>query len=293
MDPVTTTSAIIGLTLRNYVIHSKTKESYRLVTASAEKIAKAEKELERQEHETEVELEKLSKRMQGIVNYLEGPFLDLFKPFEGSNNNLQASLIEDLMGADAAANLALIGSMHQSICQRPEVEKLANGRRVSGSKATTTYLLFGNLGLACKQVDAAKAQHQKARLIATHMETFRIALDLQKERYFRVNQTLGALNVALIPSVSRTKKGFEKIAWMLDEQGRLPPDITADELKANLNKNDMDGLAACINIARCIYAILSEPLFDEKSELTQRAQALLDEGQAALDKIKRIEKTEL
>lgn len=289
MDPFMTTSAIIGLTLRNYMIHSKTKESYRLATASAEKIAKAEKELERQTHETEVELEKLSKRMQGIVNYLEGPFLDLFKPFEGSDNNLQTSLIEDLTGADAAANLALISSLHQSMCQRPEIEKMANGRRVSGSKATTTYLLFGNLGLAYKQLDAARAQQQKAQLIATHMETFRIALDLQKERYSRVNQTLGALNVALIPSVSRTKKGFEKISWMLDEQGRLPPDITADELRANLDKDDMDSLAICINVARLIYAIISEPLFDDKSELTQRTQALLDEGQEALDKIKQIE----
>ncbi len=290
MDP-TIIGAIVVTVGRNYVIHSKIKESYRLATASAEKIAKAEKELERQEHETGVELEKLSKRMQGIVNYLEGPFLDLFKPFEGSDNNLQASLIEDLTGADAAANLALIGSLHQSMCQKPEIEKMANGRRVSGSKATTTYLLFGNLGLACKQLDATKAQYQKARLIATHIETFRIALDIQKEQYYRVNQTLGALNIALIPSVARAKKGLEKIAWMLDEQGRLPPDIAADELKVNLDKGDMDSLAICINIARCIYAIISEPLFDEKSELTQRTQALLEEGQAALDKIKRIEES--
>lgn len=288
MDPMII-GAIIAAAGRNYMIHSKTKESYRLATASAEKIAKAEKELERQEHETGVELEKLSKRMQGIVNYLEGPFLDLFKPFEGNDNNLRASLIEDLTGADAAANLTLIGSLHQSMCQRPEIEKLANGRRVSGSNATTTYLLFGNLGLACKQLDAARAQHQKARLIATHMETFRIALDMQKERYYRVNQTLGALNVALIPSVAKAKKGFEKISWMLDEQGRLPPDITVDELKASLDKGDMDSLAICINIARCIYAIISEPLFDDNAELTQRTEKLLEEGQTALDKIKRIE----
>lgn len=288
MDPMII-GAIIATAGRNYMIHSKIKESYRIATASAEKIAKAEKELERQEHETGVELEKLSKRMQGIVNYLEGPFLDLFKPFEGNDNNLRASLIEDLTGADAVANLALIGSLHQSMCQRPEIEKLANGRRVSGSNATTTYLLFGNLGLACKQLDVARAQHQKARLIATHMETFRIALDMQKERYYRVNQTLGALNVALIPSVAKTKKGFEKISWMLDEQGRLPPDITVDELKASLDKGDMDSLAICINIARCIYAIISEPLFDDNAELTERTQKLLEEGQAALDKIKRIE----
>ena len=69
MDP-TIIGAIVVTVGRNYVIHSKIKESYRLATASAEKIAKAEKELERQEHETEVELEKLSKRMQGIVQTL-------------------------------------------------------------------------------------------------------------------------------------------------------------------------------------------------------------------------------
>lgn len=282
-------SALIGLTLRNYMIHSKTKEAYRIAVSSAEKIAKAEVELERHEREATRELDKLFTRMQGIVNYLEGPFLNVFKPFEGGESNLRAALIEDLTGTNTAENLKLIGSLHTSLCQKPQIEKMASGRRISGSTSTAAYILFGNLGVASKSLEAARVQHQKANLIATHMESFCTMLDLQKERYYRVNQTLGALNVALITSTAKTKSGMDKLGWILDEKGHLPIDITAAEVKVYLTKVDLDNLAICTNVARCIYAIMSEHLFDDQSELTQRAQALLDEGQAALDKIKRIE----
>lgn len=282
-------AAVLGGALRSYSIHAKTKESYRIAVSSAEKIAKAEVELERHELETTKELNKLFTRMQGIANYLEGPFLDMFNPFEGGESNLRAALIEDLTGADAAANLKLIGTLHTSLCQKPQIEKLTNGRRISGTTVTAAYILFGNLGVASKALDAARVQQQKARLVATHMESFCTMLDLQKEQYYRVNQTLGALNVALITSTAKAKSGMDKLEWMLDEKGHLPADITAAEVKTYLTKADMNHLAICINIARCIYAIMSEPLFDDKSELTQKAQSLLDEGNAALKKIREIE----
>lgn len=287
MDMIT--GAIVVGALRNYAIHSKMKETYRIAVSSAEKIAKAEVELERHEQETTKELDKLFTRMSGIVSYLEGPFLDVFKPFEGGESNLRAALIEDLTGTDAAENLKLIGSLHTSLCQRPQIEKMAGGRRISGSTSTAAYILFGNLGVASKFLEAARVQHQKANLIATHLESFCTMLDLQKERYYRVNQTLGALNVALITSTAKTKNGMGKLEWMLDGNGHLPPDVTAAEIKTYLDRTDMDQLAICTNIARCIYAIMSEPLFDDQSELTRRAQSLLEEGQAALDKIRKIE----
>lgn len=178
--------------------------------------------------------------------------------------------------------------MSEKVRRRPKVTQ--NSSRTSGITAGAAYLLFGNLGVVSQQVDAARAQRQKAELLATHIDTFCIALDLQREQYHRVNQTLGALNVALIAATANAQKGMNKISWMLDEAGHLPMNITAGELKRYLQKEDLSSLAICINIARCIYAILSEPLFGDNAELTQRAQKLLDEGQEALDKIKAIEK---
>lgn len=283
------TGAIVAGALRNYAIHAQTKEAYRLAVASAEKIAKAEVELERHEREATKELDKLFTRMQGIVNYLEETFLNVFKPFEGGKSNLRAALIEDLTGTDTAENLKLIETMHTSLCQKPQIEKMASGRRISGSTSTAAYILFGNLGVASKSLEGARVQYQKANLISTHMESFCTMLDLQKERYYRVNQTLGALNVALLTSTAKAKSGMGKLNWMLDENGHLPVDITAAEVKMYLAKEDMNNLAICTNVARCIYAIMSEPLFDDQSELTQEALRLLNKGEEALERIRKIE----
>lgn len=285
MDPITT--MVLGTAINQYMIHSKKKESYRLAVASAAKIAEAQVKAERCERQTKDELNKLFTRIEGIVCYIDGTFFNVFKPFESLDNSLQKTLMEDLLNADAVSNLKLINSLSVKISQRPKIEQ--NSISTSGITTGAAYILFGNLGVASKQLDAARIQSQKAELIATHIDTFCIALDLQREQYARVNQTLGALNVALIVSTSQAKKGMDKISWMLDDMGHLPMNVTARELKSYLQKEDLDSLAICINIARCIYAILSEPLFGEDSELTQRAQKLLEDGESALNRIKNIE----
>lgn len=288
MDPMLL-GAVIGIALRQNTIHSKTKKAYQLSVSAAERIAEAEVKIAQHQHETEVALEKLCKRIQVTISFLESTFIDTFKPFEGIDGTLKRNLIEDLAGASAVANLGLINSMRTAICQKPQIEKLANGNRISGTTMTASYILFGNLGIVSKQLDGAKMQKKTAELISTHMDTFCVSLDLQREHYQRIYQTLGALNVALITSTARVQEGLKKLSWLLDKQGLLPVDITTAELKVYLQKEDIDSLAICINIARCIYALFSEPLFDEDAELVQRAQALLDEGKCALEKIKEIE----
>ena len=126
-------------------------------------------------------------------------------------------------------------------------------------------------------------------MLVTHMEVFCTALDLQCEQYHRVSQVLGALNIALIPTVKHTSDGFQKFSWMLDANGHLPDHVTTEQIKSCLSQEDMNNLAISINVARCIYALLSEPLFDQDASLTQKAQELLNDGEIALNKIKSIE----
>ena len=202
------TGALIGLAVRSYVEHSKTKESYRLSVNSAEKIAKAELEIEKHQQLTEQELDKLFSRIGGIINYLEGPFVELIKPFEDEEHNLKTGLLEDLAGSDTTKNLTLITAFRASIVQRPEIKAYMGSEKIGGIKATTANLLFGDLGVKSQNLDAIKVQSSKANLLVTHMEVFCTALDLQREQYHRVNQVLGALNIAFIPTLKHTSEGF-------------------------------------------------------------------------------------
>ncbi len=283
------TSALIGTALRSYIKHSKAEESYRLSVNSSEKIAKAELEIEKHQHMTEQELEKLFSRIGGIINYLEGPFTELMRPFENETHSLKTGLLEDLVGSDVSRNLTLITAFRASIIQRPEVKSYMGSGEIGGIKATTANILFGDLGVKSQNLNAIKAQSSKANLLVTHMEVFCTALDLQREQYHRVSQVLGALNIALIPTLKHTSEGFQKFSWMLDADGHLPDSITVSQLKSCMELQDLNNLANCINIARCIYALLAEPLFDQDATLTKKAQDLLNEGQDALNKIKMIE----
>lgn len=288
MDPIIG-GMVLGLALRQGTIRTQQKKAYRLAASAAEKIAKAEIELAQHEQKAEVELNKLFKRIQSSVNFLETRFIDAFEPFEGADGLLKKNLLDDLAGVGASSELALIGSMRNAIQEKPQVEKMVNGKKISGTTATAAYILFGDLGVANMQLDAARAQHRKAELIATHLDTFCMSLELQRERYYRVNQTLGALNVALITATAMIEEGLKKVKWLLDEQGHFPVDLTAAEMRSYLSREEIDSFAICINVARCIYAIISEPMFNEDAELTPRLQNLLDEGNAALDKIAYIE----
>lgn len=280
---------LVGYAIRQVTINSMAKETYRLAAKSAEKIANAEREAEQHEALCEAEFTKLQKRTVGIVEYLEGSFIDLFEPFENEYGDLRTTLLEDISNTDAAKNLLAIRAMHTSLCAKPEIQKMDTGNRISGSSMTTTFILFGNLGVKNRQLDAAKTQSRKADLIATHINTYCTALDLQRERYYRLYQTLGALNVALIASTKKAKDGMNSISWMLDENGHLPADVTSEEIKAQLTPETANQLAISVNIARIVYAILSEPPFDENAELTEKTQKLIEEGQNALDKIRTIE----
>lgn len=53
------TGALIGTAVRSYIKHAKAKESYRISVASAEKVAKAELEIEKHQQAAEQELDKL------------------------------------------------------------------------------------------------------------------------------------------------------------------------------------------------------------------------------------------
>ena len=76
---------------------------------------------------------------------------------------------------------------------------------------------------------------------------------------------------------------------MLDANGHLPDNITVSQITSCMEPRDLNNLANCINVARCIYALLAEPLFDQDATLTNKAKDLLNEGQDALNKIKMIE----
>lgn len=93
----------------------------------------------------------------------------------------------------------------------------------------------------------------------------------------------------LIPSTYEAKKGLHQLDDLLDDSGFLPESISASEIKRRMGKQEKDNLAICINIAKCLYAIISEPIFDENAELTAKAKSLLADGDKALEKIKSIE----
>lgn len=287
MDPVVT-GMILGQALRQYVIHSKRKEAYRLAISSAERVTEAQLKAETYEQETEAELNKLFTRIGGILRFLEGPFCEVFQPLESPGASHRNKLLAHLLGTDAVESLAMIESLREKVrCCPKEVQ---NCSASSGVATKGAYLLFGNLGVVSLQVDAARTQRRKAELLATHIDTFCMALELQREQYQRINQTLGALNVALLSATFKAQKSMEKISCVLDESGRVPLGVTDRDMKRYWKEKDLSNLAICANIARCICAILSEPLFGEEAELTQRAQQLLMEGQEALDKIAAIEK---
>lgn len=283
------TGALIGTAVRSYIKHAKAKESYCISVASAEKVAKAELEIEKHQQAAEQELDKLFSRIQGITNFLEGPFAELMRPFENEEHELKAGLLEDLAGSDASKNLTLITAFRSSIMQKPEIQAYMGSGKIGGTKAATANLLFGDLGVKSQNLNAVRLQSSKADLLVTHMEVFCTALDLQCEQYHRVSQVLGALNIALIPTVKHTSDGFQKFSWMLDANGHLPDHVTTEQIKSCLSQEDMNNLAISINVARCIYALLSEPLFDQDASFTQKAQELLNDGEIALNKIKSIE----
>lgn len=277
---------IVGGAIRQYRISNKYKKAGEISSRAVERVAEAEVRLEQYEKKTEIILNNLCTRMDGITDELQGSFYDMYKPFETSDNQLRETLVEDLCGIETIHSLSTI----KQIQQQPSIQQLPAYKKLSGSAAAITFVLFGRMTDANRQLDNAATQSEKSRLIATHIDSICTSIDIQCEGYMRVYQVLGALNAALIVSMNKYQEYFQGIAWLLDSDGRFPSNIRTEQIEEALTPAGVNQLKNCINIARCIYAIMEKPIFDENRELTKAAEDLIVEGEKALRKIQAVER---
>lgn len=284
MDPIIG-GLIIGGVINQYRINRKYRKAADISARAVERVAEAELQFEEHEKRTELALNHLMTRTEGIIDILQGPFYELFKPFEGADGALRKDLLEDL-DHGTLQNLKAI----RHIQNIPQIKQLPAHKKLSGTSAAATFLLFGRGHEASRQLDTASAQSEKSKLIAAHIDTLCTALDMQREGYMRVFKTLGALNIALLTSIGRYQEYFQNISWLIDSStGRFPDSISAREISTAITQEGENQLKNCVNIARCMYAIIERPVFDEKSEITDAANKALREGEEALHKIQMIE----
>lgn len=274
------TGVILGLAINQYRVHSKINKAMSISQKAAERVAEAEVKVERHGKAAEDAYNALSQRITSVAETLDVRFASVLKPFEHTDGNI----LQDLFGADCANKLVCIETMPT----RAELAKLSGYKKLTGAAKAVNYFFFGPMGEANRQLDAAKTQSRESQLIATHCDTICQCLDIQKENYSRVYKVLGALNAALIVSAGKANVALEAIQWLLDDHGHIPVDMSSAELKTYLTKEGMDQIAASINIANLLLAILEKPIFNTEVEITERTQKMLNEGEAALKKINQI-----
>ena len=189
---------IVGSALRQYRLHSKLKKASAITARAVERVAEAELRFEEHEQMANASANKLKIRAGGIINEtLKNKYYDeILRPFENPDGKFRERLLKDLDTIETIRNL---NEIHQ-LENLPQVKQLPGHQKLSGTSAVVSYILFGKMSEANRQLDAAETQSEKSRLIATHTDTLCTMLDMQRENYDRVSSTLGALNVALIVS---------------------------------------------------------------------------------------------
>ena len=274
------TSVVLGVAINQYRVHSKIKKAMSISQKAAERVAEAEVKVDRHRKEAEGAYNVLSKRITNVAETLTGQFASVLKPFEHADN----SILQDLFGIDCTAKLDCI----KTAPARTELAKLSGYKKQTGVAKAVNYFFFGPMGEANHQLDAARTQSRESQLIATHCDTICQCLDIQKENYTRVYQVLGALNAALIVASNKANTALAPIQWILDDQGHIPADMSSAELKTYLTSEGMAQIANSINVAKVLLAILEKPIFNEDAEISERTQKMLNEGEAALNEIKKI-----
>ncbi len=270
-------TAIVLSVATEYAIHSQRKKNSKMMQKAAERAAEAELKYSKHLQDTNDAYHALYSQIEGIAVFLGGPFADLYKPFE----NADMSLLGGLLGVENSNALSYI----QDISLQRDFKKL---RQLPGyRKQIGATFLFGNrVAEVLQQKSAAETQRSVARLIEVDSDSLCMALDIQKENYSRVQMTLQALNVVLLKTSAQVKQAMTSIAWMLDTEGHIPIATTLDTLTGAFTPEQINQIAVNLNIAKCMAAILENPIFKENAEISERTQRLLKDGEDALAKIK-------
>ena len=270
--------------VKNHGATVKTKKAAGISAKAAARVVEAEMKIEEHEAAAIEAYDSLCTRIYGIASFFKGPFSDVYKPFEQSDG----SLLEDMFGQDFLKELMYIKKVDDKI----QLSQLPAHKKQTGAPAVIYFLLFnrGRMAEANRKMDSAKTQREVSYLLEAHGNSICTLYDLQRENYLRAYQVLGALNVALIMSTQQARKGLETIRWLLDEEGHIPKGMSSNDLKLYLPKETMADIGICLNIAKTIYAILEEPMFNEEAELTEKAKKVLAEGDEALKRIKSIKR---
>lgn len=288
IDPVLG-GLIIGSAVRQYRLHNKFKKASEITTRAVERVAEAEIYFADHEQKTSAAANKLKIRTSGIINdTLKDKYYDIFKPYETPDGKIRKDLLQDLDAIETLRNLNEIRALENL----PEVKQLPGYQKLTGSSAIVSYILFGKMSEANRQLDAAETQYEKSRLIATHSDSLCTILDMQRENYERVSSVLGALNVALLVSLQKYNSFSKNLTPLFGIDGKFRADVTREDIDDCLTPRGVDQQKICVNIAKSLSAIMKSPIFDENGKLRDEAEKILKEGEIALSRIKQIEQRE-
>lgn len=279
MELIAGSLMVIGSIAAECATYSQRKRNSKMMQKAAERVAEAELKCKKHLQDTEDAYTALHTQVEGIAIYLDGPFTELYKPFEGPNT----SLLGGLVGAEKSTALDYV--------QNVSIQRNFKGlRQLPGYRKQIghTFLFCNRVGEVLQQKNAAETQRSVARLIEADSDSLCMALDLQKENYNRAQKTLQALNVALLKTSAQVRQAMSSIARMLDAEGHIPATTTLEALTGAFTLEQADQIAINLNIAKCMAAILAEPMFNEKAEITERMEKLFREGEQALEEIQAI-----
>lgn len=287
IDPVLGGGLIIGSAIRQYRIHSKLKKASDISARAVERVAEAELRFEEHEQMATAAANKLEVRASGIINEtLKNKYYDIFRPYEGPDGKIRKTLLKDLDAIKTLRNLKEIRQLENL----PQVKQLPGHQKLSGTSAVVSYILFGKMSEANRQLDTAETQSEKSRLIANHTDTLCTMLDMQRERFDRVSNTLGALNIALLFSLQKYQNYSRNLAPLLGADERFCSNVTRKDIDNCLTPQGLDQQKMCVNIAKALSEIMKTPVFNENAEITAEAEKALRAGEEALKKIDQIEK---
>lgn len=277
---------IIGSAFRQYRLHSKFKKASAITARAVERVAEAEVRFADHEQMAYAAANKLKIRANGIINEtFKTQYYDIFRPYEGPDGKIRKTLLQDLDAIETLRNLKEIRQLEN----KAQVQQLPGYQKLSGSSAVVSYILFGKMSEANRQLDTAATQSEKSRLIATHTDTLCTILDRQRENYERVSSTLAALNVALMVSIQKYNDFSKNLVPLLGSNGRFRADVMTKDIENCLTPLGCDQQKVCINIAKVLSAIMKTPIFNENAEIQAEAEKALKAGEEALKKINQVE----